>query len=130
MSYKLVLEIPELPLTLNQLYTAHWRKKHQHSMKWKALVKSHLMGKEPKKPIESYHLKCTRMGSRYLDFDGLAASFKPAIDGLVEAGVLLDDGWKNTGPWELWQMLVPRAKSLIKIEVTEVVQPGDIGTLS
>lgn len=48
--------------------------------------------------------------SQFKDYDNLVASMKPIIDGAVLAGVLIDDGYKITGPWEVEQTRVSDIK--------------------
>jgi hypothetical protein len=59
---------------------------------------------------------------RFLDFDGCVASMKPVVDALVDCGVLVDDGWKVTGKWDVDQVFRPRVMGpMLEIEVSEVV---------
>jgi hypothetical protein len=44
------------------------------------------------------------------------------VDALVDCGVLVDDGWKVTGKWDVDQVFRPRVMGpMLEIEVSEVV---------
>ena len=41
---------------------------------------------------------------RWRDYDGLVASLKPVIDGLVKNKIIIDDNYRVTGPWLVTQV--------------------------
>ncbi len=56
-----------------------------------------------------------------LDFDGLVGSMKPVIDALVTCGVLKDDSWAVTGPWECKQIFRPKSLGpLLEVHIREL----------
>lgn len=56
-----------------------------------------------------------------MDFDGMALSLKPIVDGLVNAGILLDDRYSITGNWTLDQQFRPRKMGqMMEVFVEEV----------
>jgi len=58
-----------------------------------------------------------------LDFDGLVGSIKPVVDALVTCGILSDDSYKVTGPWDVTQKFRPKKSGeLLEIFVTEVIE--------
>lgn len=119
MSYYLELEIPGLPkLTNAQFKSGHWARKKERDQ-WHKLINILTLKSRPPKPIVRYQLVLTRYSSSEPDYDGLTASFKPCIDGLVKAGVLQDDKLSNTGAWNCFWEKVPRNQGKIKIIVGE-----------
>ncbi len=75
---------------------------------------------KPEFPLEICTLFLKRSHWRSLDYDGLVGSFKPVVDGLVTAGILIDDSWKVTGPWQVTQDFRPKADGpLVEIMVME-----------
>lgn len=65
-------------------------------------------------------LTLTRYSSKEPDFDGLCSSFKNVIDGLVEAGVIIDDKMSVIGqPTYAWVKCPPK-KGKIKVVVEEL----------
>lgn len=85
-------EIKGLPKVINAIGRKHWIFKHNETKLWKSLV--HLKCRElgiDYLNLENAKLEFTRFSSRQLDFDSLVNSFKHVQDGLVEAGVLIDD---------------------------------------
>jgi hypothetical protein len=143
MSYVLELKIFGVPQSQNRINGLGWRNRHNNAVKWKALVKNQmrLIGAElPMSPLTKAKLILRRFGHRELDFDGLVASFKPVVDGLCQIrqpsvkvgkkrikgeiiwpGVLIDDSYKITGPWDVDQKTIPKAEqTYITVRVEEV----------
>lgn len=86
------IEIHDLPKLPNATMYKHWRTKHQEAVKWKKMVMDAcLYAKITKLRLTSAALSYERHSSRQPDFDSLTMSFKHVQDGLVEAGVLIDD---------------------------------------
>lgn len=55
-------------------------------------------------PLKKAQLILTRVSAVSPDSDGLVSSFKWVIDGLVRAGVLVNDGYGNIGmPEYRWE---------------------------
>lgn len=85
-------EIHDLPKLPNATMYKHWRTKHQEAAKWKKLVvEACTYAKITKLQLHSATLSFERHSSREPDFDSLVASFKHVTDGLVEAGVIVND---------------------------------------
>lgn len=58
-----------------------------------------------------------------LDYDGLVGSMKPVVDALVTCGILKDDSYKVTGPWDVTQSFRPKKSGeLLEVFVTEVIE--------
>lgn len=115
--YALEFEIEDLPKLPNQLMYKHWTFAHGNAKKWKTLVRMNVHYLRPKDPLHRARLVLTRFSSNEPDFDGLAGSFKPVIDGLVAAKVLVDDKSSNIGqPTYKWEKC-KRGEGFIKVEV-------------
>jgi hypothetical protein len=91
-SYKLTLEIPRLPKLQAANGREHWRVRYNEERWWKHQVGWHAMAKGlPRTPLTRARIVCVRRSTTEPDHDNLAASFKPAIDGLKLCGVIEDD---------------------------------------
>lgn len=95
MSYRHGFIIHELPKTTNAQSSMHWRAKMKYVRYWHEMV--WMVRKIPPAPLLRAKLTLTRFSSSEPDFDGLVSSFKPVIDGLVVAGVLVNDKMSNIG---------------------------------
>ena len=73
----------------------------------------------PKANGKARHVIATRYGVKMLDADNLASAFKPVLDGLKDAGVIVDDapGWLTV---EYRQVGVKRGQERIVLEVLNV----------
>lgn len=116
-------EIQGLPkIVLNS--RGHWRKKHRENTKWKVLVISSIASlrlneqERAALPLKRASLCLTRYSSNEPDFDGLVSSFKHVIDGLKEAGVIVDDKMSVIGqPKYFWLYAKPKqGKIKVRIE--------------
>lgn len=89
----------DLPKTYNQLGRKHWYLKLQESKKWLQIVAKEFerFNELPENPLPRAKVTLIRMGTRSLDPDNLAQSFKHVLDGLVKLGVLENDKWENIG---------------------------------
>jgi Holliday junction resolvase RusA-like endonuclease len=94
------LTINDLPKMPNMILHAHWRNVQAESKKWHGLVKIYLRHNVPKAPFKKAKLILTRYSMREPDYDGLVGSFKYVVDGLVKAGVIVDDKFSVIGKSE------------------------------
>lgn len=85
------LEIQDLPKMPNSLIRKHWAIITKEKNKWHGLIKLFLGHQVPKSPLKKAKLTLTRYSMRAPDYDGLVGSFKYVVDGLVKAGVIVDD---------------------------------------
>lgn len=120
MTYHLEVEIEGLPATYNKISRKHWAVKVKEAQKWKDLVKIYTNGKLPKKPLDKALIKFTRVSSACPDSDGLVSGFKHVQDGLINAGVIVNDRYENIGMPEYRWEKCGAGKGKIKIEVTEI----------
>ena len=117
MPYYLNFEVPGLPKTANKQLRSHWRDAHAESLVWHKEVWFATRGKLPQKPLKKAKLILTRVSARSPDSDGLVSSFKYVIDGLVKAGVLVDDGYSIIGMQEYRWEACERNKGKIRVIV-------------
>jgi len=61
------------------------------------------------------------------DYDGLVSAFKSVVDGLKEAGVILDDKYENTGPWNCVWRKAKSKQGFVRVIVEERIDYGEMG---
>lgn len=124
-------EIADLPKTTNSGGRAHWAMKAKEAKKWKNLTKEAFLRwcgennywKVP--DLKKAKLTLTRCSAKEPDADGLVSSFKHVIDGLVEAGVIIDDKPSVIGfPNYAWEYARPK-QGKIKVKVEALLEKGD-----
>jgi hypothetical protein len=93
-----------LPPRLNEFMRWHFHKRHKVYSEIYALVNFACTGKKPPTPLAKCKIFIERHSNTTLDFDNAVASYKPIIDGLRHAGIIVDDTWEITGPWTLDQI--------------------------
>lgn len=123
MTAPFILEITldGLPARTNSAKTA-WQARAAEARKWKGLVVNavRLQRKQPAAPLSRAKLTLTRCSSIRPDPDGLISGFKHCVDGLIQAGVIIDDNFDVIGmPTFLWEKAPPK-KGMIKIKVEAV----------
>lgn len=118
--YYLEFRIDGLPKTTNSMASATWQTRHGHAKKWKRAVWRNVWHLKPEHALFKAKLTLTRYSSKEIDYDGLVSSFKHVIDGLVEAGVLVNDKLENIGvPVYKWEKCSPKAGH-ITVRVEEI----------
>jgi Holliday junction resolvase RusA-like endonuclease len=91
MSYRKEITIFILPPTPNARYSC-WQKRAEKVQEIRDLAqKSAMVYGRPKYPLKKCRVTCTRFSSVEPDFDNLAGSFKPILDGFKIAGIFIDD---------------------------------------
>ena len=93
MSY--VLDLPNLPTwTAND--RGHWSQRAETVAWWRSLTaQAARKAQLPTLGRVAVTLAMTPADRRRRDPDGLAGALKPALDGLVDAGVIADDSWRQ-----------------------------------
>ena len=81
--------IPSVPTPLNVLLRKHWSVRSREASKWRYLVLAH--APKQRAPIQNAVVTLTFVMPRG-DADGRA---KLPLDGLVSAGIIVDDGPKH-----------------------------------
>ena len=116
--FRIEFEISGLPKLINGGWgKSHWAVQAKYRREWRSLVSLIVATKRPDKPLNKAKLTLIRFSNTAPDPDNLAASFKHVIDGLVDAGVLVNDKYENIGmPNYLWEKTSP-GKGKIKVIV-------------
>ena len=121
MTYRLELEIPGLPPGLNGSQS-NWRVKAGIRKQWRRLASLAVGHRAPPRPLANAKLTLIRCSTRPMDWDNAAASLKPLVDGLRDAGVIADDGPDVIGqPVMLWEK-AKRGEGKVRIIVEEVCE--------
>jgi len=103
----------------------HWRKLYKERAKWKGLVGNAVLLADERraaerKPLTRARVTITRCSSTEPDYDGLVSGGKALLDGLVEAGVIVDDKVSVIGqPVYLWEKAKP-GKGKVKVRVESI----------
>lgn len=118
--YELTLSLDQLPKSLNVKFTSNRWGRSKENKHFDQIIAMLSFKNMPKSPLEFAHISITRHFWRTLDYDGLVGSMKPVVDALVTCGVLKDDSWKVTGPWQVNQVFRPKKLGpLLEIRITE-----------
>lgn len=120
MKYCQEFHLDGLPKTINALGRAHWAIKSAEARKWIRLMGDAIGIDGPDKPLSKAKLTLTRVSSKAPDSDGLVSSFKHVIDGLVRAGVLVDDKFENIGMPDYRWLQCPMKQGKIVVKVEEI----------
>ncbi len=113
-------KIMGLPKSSNTLLRRHWALVSKEKKMWHHFVLVNCMTYEAE-PMTKARLTLTRYSSVEMDADNLAASFKFVVDGLVKAGVILDDKPSVIGqPQYFWKKTTPK-NGHITVRVEEVL---------
>ena len=116
--YTKTVVLPGAPDIMNA--NRHWRYRYGHAKKWKGWIVLAFGGADrPMYPLHRSRLTLTRCTSVEPDPDNLAACWKPVIDGLREAGVIVNDKSCNVELHFRWQKAAPGQKKVI-IQVEEL----------
>jgi len=81
--FHLKIMIADLPARPNELLGRSKFLSRSNAKKWKSRMYQEAKALAPKAPLKKAKIKCTRFGTRFMDYDGLVGSFKPGIDGLT-----------------------------------------------
>jgi hypothetical protein len=120
--YRLTLEIPMLPDSLNISLRSGQFKRTRITKEWTNYLWAETNGKRPTKPLECAAIKLVRHSYRALDFDGVVGSLKPVVDALVGCKILQDDSWRCLGAWTVDQRFRPKKEGpLLSIDILEVL---------
>lgn len=81
-----------LPKMTNSYNRSHWSHRHKEAVKWKRTISAYCAQFQISGlGLGKASLTLTRHSSKEPDMDGLVSGFKHVIDGLVVAGVIVDD---------------------------------------
>jgi len=94
--------IDELP-RLQPARGFHWSLEAKYRKVWHALVRCAVGNERPEKPLEHALITLVRHSRLEPDPDNMWASWKPVVDGLVRARVLVDDSPANAALHSRWE---------------------------
>ncbi len=116
----LFLEIHGLPKILSNGSQRNFWARENEKKRWKGMAIAAVRLKAWfREPLKKARIVFTRYSSREPDSDNLAISFKAIRDGLVQAGVIIDDKPSVLEAIYKWQKASPK-QGRITIEVYEV----------
>ncbi len=122
--YTLEFKLEGLPKTTNALAGAKWQVRAQHAKRWKRAVWAKVWALRPEAPLIKAKITLTRCSSKEGDFDGIVSSFKHILDGLTEAGIIIDDKSSVIGrPEYIWQAC-KKGEGHIIVRVEELQKTG------
>ena len=120
MKYKLFLKLPGLP-KLNNSHYGNWRPAAAERKKWRRAAYISSLTQKPLSPLPHCTISCTRFAyGKSPDFDNLVFSFKSIIDGLKDAGVIVDDSSDCILERHYKHDKAPPKKGWVEITVEEV----------
>lgn len=116
--YKLEFVMSGLPKMSNQLFAGSWKIRAGNANIWKRKVWKSCWHLAPKVPLGQARITLVRFSTRRPDSDGLVSGFKPIIDGLVEAKIIIGDSFDIIGfPKYEWEKTrVGHGKVSVKVE--------------
>jgi len=117
--FHLEFRIPGEPEYINKVFTWNRHKRNRIKKQWHDVVAWTTLGKRPKKPLNKAYLKFVLYNVRNLDWDSAVSSLKPIADGLVHAGIIRNDSYVVTGPWDVTQGHCKKGQESVLISVTE-----------
>ncbi len=88
--YMLEIRLEGIPSGPNGAH-GHWAAKARMKKEWRQRVCLKAVPFAPMVPLEKAEIECIRYTSHSMDYDNLVASFKALIDGLKDAGIIIDD---------------------------------------
>lgn len=112
--------IKDLPKMPNSLLRKHWAIITKEKNKWHTYTKLCLGLGKPKEPFKKARLVLTRFSTREPDYDGLVGSFKYVVDGLVKAGVIIDDKVSVIGQSEYKWVQAKKVDQRIEVTIETI----------
>lgn len=120
MKYRLEFSLPGLP-KLSNSHHLNWRVAAGERKKWRRAAYLKTLSLRPPFPLSLCSITCTRHSSgREPDFDNLVISFKSVIDGLKDAGIILDDSSACVLERRYLSKKAPAKKGFIEVVVEEL----------
>jgi hypothetical protein len=107
------VKIEGLPKIVSNGSQGSWFTKHNNAKLWHRKVYLALSGFIPDEPYIFLNLIMTRASSSEPDYDNLVISGKPVIDGLVRAGIVVNDKQKNILCKYQWEKCRPKDGHII-----------------
>lgn len=119
---KIRFVIHGLPKSLNDRFgrTKGYLSQNTERQNWKKWTAYAVMNDKPSKPFEKAKITYIRRASRFMDCDNLVAGFKAVQDGLVSAGIIVNDSWDRIGMPTYLQEKTTRENAHIEVIVEDV----------
>jgi Holliday junction resolvase RusA-like endonuclease len=117
MKYTLEFELAGLPQIESNGSHSNFFAVNSRRRKWHRLVLETVKDKLPASPLAKANLTLTRHSLKEPDLDNLYGSFKPVVDGLVKAGVLLNDKQSNLVEYKVRWEKAPKNKGKVTVKV-------------
>lgn len=119
-NYRVTLSLTPLPKLTNRLSTNSWAIQASERKKWRKAVVEATVYVKPPRPYRKAKVTFIRHSKVRPDSDGLIASFKAIRDGLIDAGIILDDKYEVIGyPTYDWAYS-PAGSGFVTVEVQGV----------
>jgi len=115
--YQIEFELPIIPKSLNITLRMHPFVRNKHNKEIYEAVHLLTCSQKPPQPLQRAILTFVRCSSRFLDYDNCVGSLKPVVDGLRHAGIIADDTYQVTGPWDVKQEKCPTKEQCIFVKV-------------
>jgi len=124
----ITIELKGLPPTPNA--RMHWRAKAKHNRQWREVARIMASRQKPPQPWPRVKLELTRYSSAPCDQDNNIASLKPVIDGIRDAGIMVDDNpncvESITARWET----AKQNEGRVRVRVIERMAPVEKDTVT
>lgn len=114
--YELEIELPLAKTSANRTRGMNQFSLYKIQKSIKNQVKLLSLNNLPKSPLTSFQISVIRHSSRFMDYDNLISSLKPAIDGLTLAGIIQDDSWQYIKSINIDQVISKEKKLVIRVE--------------
>jgi Holliday junction resolvase RusA-like endonuclease len=111
----------------NQLSGYHWRRRHRMKRDWQWLVLAAMGSAGVGEQLGRFHVTVERHAARPIkDLDNVIAGLKPVLDGMVAAGLLVDDSSDYVVSLEVVQVKCPKVaqRTIIRLRPAATTPPG------
>jgi Holliday junction resolvase RusA-like endonuclease len=115
-NYRLELELPLARTDANKTRGMNKFKLYSIHKKIKDQIYKQSLGKLPAAPLTSFQISVHRFSSKFMDYDNLISSLKPALDGCTLAKIIKDDKWEFIKHINVEQTKSKEKKIIITVE--------------
>lgn len=119
--YEICFRVPGQPETLNVMLRMNTFKRRKIKAEWEKMVWLLVRNQIPKEPLRKAFITFKLYRSRFMDWDGAVGSMKPIMDGIVKAGILKDDSYKITGPWDVTQHKCKPGEEMVECRIKQIL---------
>lgn len=115
-NYQLEIELPLAKTDANKTRGMNKFRLYSIHKKIKDQIYKQSLGKLPATPLTLFQISVHRFSSKFMDYDNLISSLKPALDGLTLAKIIEDDKWDYIKHISVEQTKSKEKKLIIRIE--------------